>query len=293
MGMHRCMFVVATLSVMAVVVYLKRTRRELKLLIEKQKVKLHALLVERQKPDAVSCAALERRLEERLDKLEQRLATVQRATLEQLTSATCEPEVASEDTRWLSSATAAPPASATAELVQLVRAAPSAGAEGSLFALLPAEALQRVLCALDAPHLVICERVSVEWRQSVASLPFWRAWRTRGGVLSESAFVLPGTVAFAFGSSPAEIGADVREAAGRAAATAASLPRARVHIALCGNQWTVLSMTAGSEVPTALRQHQARDFLMACSAADELIFSGDKEAQLVSGGLLRTGADCP
>ena len=57
----------------------------------------------------------------------------------------------------------------------------------------------------------------------------------------------------------------------------------RLQLALCGTQWTVLHMApggTGTGEPTALCQHQARDFMMCACAASGLVFSGDKEAQL-------------
>jgi len=150
------------------------------------------------------------------------------------------------------------------------------------FLLLPAEALQRVLTlAGSSATTVVCERVCREWHQAVAALPFWPAWRARGGSLAESPFLLPGTVAFTFGAPPTEISSEVRAAGARAIEHARQLAPGRLQLAVCGTQWTVLHMApGGTGEPTALCQHQARDFLMCACAASGLVFSGDKEAQL-------------
>ena len=261
-------------------------------------------------------AAVEQNLNEkqqRLERIEERLATVQQAALESLSDDTrrvavqvdltpvehsvgvSAAEWAAMDERLGSLERASQPRDTDAWLAPDSRAAvigamaavnaaespAQAGAdEGStLFTLLPMEALQRVLCTLPPASLVSCERVSLEWQLAVASLPFWASWRARAGSLSEAAFVLPGTQALAFGAPPADIPADVRAAGAAAAEQARQLPAARLQIAMCGTQWTVLKMGAGGE-PSALRQHQARDFMITCCSATARVFSGDKEGQL-------------
>ena len=246
--------------------------------------------------------------DQRLDRFEQRLETVQRCMIEQLATQAAVPtsihRVTIPDSHnWLAEASAsayasapapapapAPvPVSATAATFDGTRP-PDATSDNTIkrlaapcyFLLLPAEALQRVLTlAGSSATTVVCERVCREWHQAVAALPFWPAWRARGGSLAESPFLLPGTVAFTFGAPPTEISAEVRAAGARAIEHARQLAPGRLQLALCGTQWTVLHMApGGTGEPTALCQHQARDFLMCACAASGLVFSGDKEAQL-------------
>ena len=259
--------------------------------------------------------------DQRLDRFEQRLETVQRCMIEQLAAQAAVPtsihRVSIPDSHnWLASsvvAEASPssvpvpvpapmpapapvpapaPAPATTAACDGTRP-PDVTPDNAIkryappcyFLLLPAEALQRVLALVlgSSATTVVCERVCREWHQAVAALPFWPAWRARGGSLAESPFLLPGTVAFTFGAPPCEISAEVRAAGARAIEHARQLAPGRLQLALCGTQWTVLHMApggTGTGEPTALCQHQARDFMMCACAASGLVFSGDKEAQL-------------
>ena len=241
--------------------------------------------------------------DQRLDRFEQRLETVQRCMIEQLAAQAAVPtsihRVTIPDSHnWLASsvmaeasasASAPAPAPATAAAFDGTRP-PDATSDNTIkrlaapcyFLLLPAEALQRVLALVgSSATTVVCERVCREWHQAVAALPFWPAWRARGGSLAASPSLLPGTGAFTFGAPPTEISAEVRAAGARAIEHARQLAPGRLQLALCGTQWTVLHMApGGTGEPTALCQHQARDFLMCACAASGLVFSGDKEAQL-------------
>ena len=170
--------------------------------------------------------------------------------------------------------------------VQAVGAAPG---EECLFTLLPQEALQRVLAALGAPGLVRCERVNHEWRLAVEALSFWPEWRHQAATLTESSISFPGTLTLAFGAAPASISDELRSAGSRAAAQAAAIRSDRLVLAEGGAAWTVLEMSGGE--PTALMQHQARDFMVCACPVSGLVYSGDKEAMLRvwsgrTGGLL-------
>ena len=149
----------------------------------------------------------------------------------------------------------------------------------SLFARLPQEDLQRVLASLTPSAIVRCERVCREWRSAVAGLTLWSEWRAATATMSETSFVVPGRIPLEFGAAPVVVTDEVRDAGRAALALARATPAERLCLATCGSSWTVLSMSANG-TPSAIQQHQARDFVVCCCAASGLVFSGDKEGQL-------------
>ena len=181
--------------------------------------------------------------------------------------------------QWLAASASAPSAPLAVPEIPEDGAPAHDESRTSLFALLPAEALQRILGTLRAPTLVRCERVCREWKGAVATLPLWSAWRGQSAIVSESAFVVPGTMALAFGAPPAEISAETRAAGVKAATRALQVPHHELEMAASGASWTVLTMSDGGE-PTPLRQHSARDFMITCCPVSSLVFSGDREGML-------------
>ena len=181
------------------------------------------------------------------------------------------------------------------------------------FSVLPHEAMCRVLELLTPQGTLQAERVCHSWRTAIhTSLPFWRDWRSRGATLSEATLTIPGVTTYAYGSPPAEVPAETRAAAAFAASQASDLPASSLELAACASSWTVLRMEHGGgavntnsslignasgigsrnggngQPPAALRQHQARDYLLSACAPSGLVFSGDKEAALRVWGA-RTG----
>ena len=142
------------------------------------------------------------------------------------------------------------------------------------------ELLLRVLELLGRQAFVNAERVCKQWRAlSENSLRTWPEWRARGASLSEATMTIPGVPAIAFGAAPLELSDDMRAACARATEQAAALPASQLELAVCGSQWTVLSMSASGH-PTALKQHSARDYMLAACPASGLVYSGDKEGAI-------------
>ena len=192
-------------------------------------------------------------------------------------SLTTPTSIASSSTASAATLSSLAPSPSTASAATLSSLAPSPPPPSPMAAL-QEELLLRILELLPSSAAMEAERVCTEWRACVQALHLWPEWRTRGAILDETNLSIPGVPSYAFGAPPTELPAEGRAAAARATAQAASLKHEAMELASCsGSQWTVLCMDA-SGTPSALKQHQARDFMLTCCAASGLVYSGDKEA---------------
>ena len=151
----------------------------------------------------------------------------------------------------------------------------------NLFEQLPHEAFERILEALPTVGQLQCERVCTEWREAIAMLPLWPAWRQQQARLIETPITLPGVPVPSFSTPPVDILAADTALTEEAHATAASISTERLQLGVSGMHWTVFSMTrSGAVAYKPLRQLTVNDFLLATSPCGQWVASGDKDGQL-------------